>query len=467
MDGKSTINPAPKGLAVLAVAGPAFVWCAEYIGSGEVILATRMGAIMGSALLWAPVLVIILKTFTGVGGAYYTVCTGEGMIDMFGRIPGKANWAVWIVLVGQFLAGAISMGGLASAAGVFANSILPLKPFIWGWILTVFAILVVWSGTFDILKYIMSLLVFIIVIGATFVTFHTFPGFSELIKGLVGFKIPEVPQWAINFENVSPNPWKEILPLIGWAAGGFASQVWYTYWVIGAGYGMAQGRAYGQPCDTAVLKRMTAETAHKVKGWCRVVFVDASVAMVIGVVATSCFYLAGSGVLHPAHIAPQGASVALELSTIFSKIWGKIGGMMFMIAGWAALTSTLIAQFAGWPRLLADSFRICIPKFNQTFRWSTQFRLFIAIFFITNMLIIYTLGIKPVLIIKISAVFEGLLLAPFQAFAVLFGLVWILPRLLSKEAWKILKPHWIIVGGLILAGFVFGYFCIFKTVELL
>ena len=82
MDKKITINPAPRGLAVLAVIGPAFVWCAEYIGSGEIILSTRMGAILGYSVLWAPVIGIILKTFIGAGGAHYTVCTGEGMIDM-------------------------------------------------------------------------------------------------------------------------------------------------------------------------------------------------------------------------------------------------------------------------------------------------------------------------------------------------------------------------------------------------
>ena len=40
MDSNVTVNPAPRGIAVLAAIGPAFVWCAEYIGSGEVILAT-------------------------------------------------------------------------------------------------------------------------------------------------------------------------------------------------------------------------------------------------------------------------------------------------------------------------------------------------------------------------------------------------------------------------------------------
>jgi len=456
------INAAPKGLAILAIVGPAFVWCAEYIGSGEVILATRMGAVLGYTALWAPVIGIILKYWIGLSGARYTVCTGEGMIDMFSRMPGRGNWAVWIVLIIQFIAGAISIGGIATAAGVFANSIIPVKPFIWGWIITIFAILVVWSGKFNIIKYIMSVLVFIIIFGVLYIAIHTFPGFGELFKGLIGFEVPEYPSWAAGIGGLSNNPWNEILPLIGWAAGGFASQVWYTYWVLGAGYGMAQGRKYGEPCDIKALKNMTAETAKKVKGWCNVVNVDATVAMIIGLFVTLGFMLAGSGVLRPEQIAPEGPSVAIELSNIFGKMWGSAGAYLFMIAGCAALISTLIGQFAGWPRLIADSMRICIPKFNKKFRWSTQFRIFVVTFFITNIIIVFSLGIKPVLLVKIGAIFDGLLLTPLQAIFVLMGLVWVLPKLVSAEAWKILKPHWIFVAGLIVAALVFGYFCIFQ-----
>ncbi|MHC4748754.1 MAG: Nramp family divalent metal transporter [Planctomycetota bacterium] len=91
-----TIKKAPVGLAALALIGPSMVWAAEYIGSGEVILATRTGAILGTTVLWAIVIGVFLKFWIGVSGARYTVCTGEGMIDMFDRIPGPRHWAVWI-----------------------------------------------------------------------------------------------------------------------------------------------------------------------------------------------------------------------------------------------------------------------------------------------------------------------------------------------------------------------------------
>ena len=62
-----------------------------------------------------------------------------------------------------------------------------------------------------------------------------------------------------------------------------------------------------------------------------------------------------------------------------------------------------------------------------------------------------------------SAVVEGLLLTPFQAAAVLIGLVWVMPRLIGKEAYAILKPGWLLRIGLVISAIVFGYFCCIKS----
>jgi len=75
MEDKNTIKGPPKGLAVLVLVGPGLVWCSEMIGSGEVILATRVGAILGTGVMWAVVIGIFLKYWIGVSGAWYTVCT--------------------------------------------------------------------------------------------------------------------------------------------------------------------------------------------------------------------------------------------------------------------------------------------------------------------------------------------------------------------------------------------------------
>jgi len=75
-------------------------------------------------------------------------------------------------------------------------------------------------------------------------------------------------------------PWREIMPLLGWG-GGFASQVWYTYWVLGRATARRRGAATASP-PTPALSANDPATAEKISGWCRVVYVDATIALVIG-----------------------------------------------------------------------------------------------------------------------------------------------------------------------------------------
>jgi len=455
------VTAPPRGLAILALVGPSFVWAAEFIGSGEVILATRTGAILGSGVLWAIVVAVFLKYWIGMSGARYTVCTGEGMIDMFDRVPGPRHWVVWMVLVVQLAAGIVSIGSLATSAGIFINNLIPVRADVCGWLVTIAAVAVAWTGAFDFLKIIMSLFVLVIVIGVMYVAGHVFPTFEEFLAGLT-FGLPDVPRWARSIEGVSSNSWRELLPLLGWSAGGFASQVWYTYWVIGAGYGATRDRGCGRPADVSALKNLSAAAADRIKGWCRVLYFDATLAMVIGVVVTGAFFIAGAGVLRPERIAPQGNDVAIELSRVFARDWGRIGGVIFMITGASALVATQIGQLAGWPRLLADSFRICFPGLGKRCSWKVQFRFFLVFFFITNFIIVGLFKGRPVILIMFSSVIDGLLLTPLQAVWVAVAMYFIMPKMLSSEARRILKPHWIFAVGLVAAFLLFGYVCIFQ-----
>lgn len=462
---KTKIQPPPRGIGILLMIGPSLVWASEYIGSGEVIIATRTGAILGSGVIWAIIIGVFLKFWIGMSGARYTVSTGEGMIDMFDRIPGPRHWAVWIVLVAQFVAGTISIGSVASAAGIFLSSLLPISQEAGGWIITIFAFIVAWLGEFKWLKIIMSILILIVIIGVFYVCAHVMPSFPELLKGLLPHN-PELADWVVR-DQITDNPWKEVLPLLGWGAGGFASQVWYSYWVMGAGYGATQKNQYGIPADIQKLKSFTTDDASKLKGWCRMIYYDSSLAMVIGILVTSGFLIAGAGILGPREIAPNGPQVAFQLSNLFSSHWGKLGGVLFLIGGTAALVSTNIGQLAGWPRLLADSFRICIPAFNRKFKWKIQFRMFLCYFFITNMLIIYTLGYQPVVLVKFAAILEGLLLTPLQAILILIALYYVMPRFYQPEVARMLRPHWIFAVGLIMAFLFFGYFCVYQIPNIL
>lgn len=449
------ITTAPRGLAILAVVGPSLIWCAEYIGSGEVILATRTGAILGTSVLWAIVLAIVLKSAIGMAGAHWAAVTGEGMIDLFDRMPGPRHWLVWLVLAVQLPAGVVSIGALARVAGLFLHSTFPLPngAIIWGLAASLFAVAVAWTGRFSLLKAVMSGLVAIIVVGVLYVALTVTPSWLEVGRGFLGLQPQVIPSWAQAQLGGAVSPWHEILPLMGWSAGGFASQVWYGYWVLGTGYGMAAGRGWGRPADAAALASLDAEDAGRLRGWCRVVRADASLACLVGVSVTSCFCLAGAGVLRPAQLVPSGTEVAVTCSNIFSAHWGRVGGMLFLAAGSAALLSTLVGVLSGWPRMLADCVRIVYPPFGQL-PPARQLHGFLLFFVATNLLAV--LFFSPVKMIQVASQLDGILLTPVQAAAILVAFFVILPRLVGTELGRSLRPGKLLLALLVLAALVFG-----------
>jgi hypothetical protein len=81
-------------------------------------------------------------------------------------------------------------------------------------------------------------------------------------------------------------------------------------------------------------------------------------------------------------------------------------------------------------------------------------------FFLSNMIIVYSFNYRPVVLVKLGALLDGLLLTPLQAIWILIGLYAVMPRLFRPDVGKMLRPNWVLAAGLIIAFLVFGYFCI-------
>jgi len=454
----ASIPQAPRGWAMLALVGPSMIWCAEYIGSGEVVLATRTGALLGTAGLWVVVVAIGLKSCIGMAAARWAAVTGEGMIDMFDRLPGPRHWMIWLILAVQVPAAIVSVGAVARTAGAFLNAWLPLAggQVVWAVAASLFALAVAWSGRFDVLKTVMSALVAAIVLGVVYVALTTLPAARDLLAGLFGLAPMEIPAWAAGL-GAAPSPWHEILPLTGWAAGGFASQVWYSYWVLGAGYGMAAGRGWGRPAEAPALAALDPRAAAEVRGWCRLVRLDACLAAAVGILITSAFMIAGAGVLRPAQVLPAGNQVALTLSTLFSDRWGRAGGILFLVAGSAAMISTLVGQLSGWPRLLTDCARIVWPP-TARIRLVTRFRTILVGLWVGNLLIAFWLD--PVRLVRLGGQLDGVLLTPIQAGSLLAAFYVVLPRIVPRASWRILRPGPALTVLLAAAALVYAVLCV-------
>jgi len=126
------------------------------------------------------------------------------------------------------------------------------------------------------------------------------------------------------------------------------------------------------------------------------------------------------------------------------------------------MISTQLGQLAGWPRLLADCIRNIKPSFGRI-NPARQFRLFLCLFLITNLVICGLFGAEPILLVKLGSLLDGLLLVPLQALAVAYAIFFTQRKLLSPEAGAILRPRWYHLAGLIVAAVIFAYLCIFQV----
>ena len=138
-------------------------------------------------------------------------------------------------------------------------------------------------------------------------------------------------------------------------------------------------------------------------------------------------------------------------------MFGKAGHYLFLLGAFAALFSTCLAAFTGWPRLLSDCTRVLFPK-SEKVPWEKQYHVWIAIFAFTNMILVYAFHWRPVFLVQSAATLEGAFLIPVQGILVLLGLYYVLPKLFSPEVRKILRPGILVPLGITLAVLVYVYF---------
>ena len=80
------------------------------------------------------------------------------------------------------------------------------------------------------------------------------------------------------------------------------------------------------------------------------------------------------------------------------------------------------------------------------------------------MIVVYVMQKNPIGIVRTAAVFDGILLTALQAIWVGVGLFVVLPKLLSKAAWEVLRPSPVFALGLAAGAIVFGWLTVTEAI---
>ena len=333
------VRDAPCGLGgLLRNIGHGVVVSGSVVGSGELLVTTRMGAEVGFVFLWGVIVASVVKFFIQMELGRQCILHNTTTIQILDRVGGlrlrNTSWAAWLCSIGYFAVMPALIGILGAVAGLMITIFPAVSYEVWAVVAFVVLSLLLYRGLYQDLEKMVTGLVAtfsLIVIGSVLVlqgTDYSISG-SELASGF-GFEMPAGGAFVA-------------LAVMGSVGATAVELFMYPYWV----------REKGYP-DFVGPQQDTAEWQRRYRGWMRVLTTDALVCTGIAVVITAAYYLLGASILKELNVLPQGMKVVEDVSLIFTESIGGWAYFLFMFGGFCTLFSTLLVFTASSGRIGVD-----------------------------------------------------------------------------------------------------------------
>lgn len=337
---KTIKEPPVSFFKKLKFLGPGFILSASIVGSGELIATTTLGARAGFIAFWIIIVSCLVKVAVQLEFGKRAILTGQTAMRSFNELagprPGKGNWAVWTVFVLLSLK-IVQIGGIVGGTAIVMHMLFPFLPvYLWAIFIALLSSALIYKGYYNVIEkgsLIMIAGFSIATIAAVFMLQFTAYSFSaaNVLEGLE-FKFPPAIV-AVAFGA------------FGITGVGADEIVAYNYWCIEKGYAAYTGPRNDSP-----------EWRKRARGWINVMYLDATIAMIIYTIVTAAFYLLGAAVLHGSTIVPEGNQVIETLALIYTQSLGPGAKMVYLVGAFFVLFSSVFASLAAWTRIFPDIF---------------------------------------------------------------------------------------------------------------
>ena len=353
--------------------GPGLLFAGAAIGVSHLVQSTKAGAEFGFGLLWALLLVHIIKYPFFQFGPRYAAATGETLLDGYKKL-GKGVLAIYYVLnfTTMFTIQAaitIVTAGLASQLFGLTDNLV-----IWSSILLIISILILIVGKYKLLDNLMKYIIIIL-------TISTITAVSVAL-----FSSKE----AFDVSQILPSGTVEITFLIaflGWMPAPLDISIWHSIWSV----------------------EKSKNTFIKIKP--KDAIFDFNVGYIGTLILGICFVLLGALVMYKSGetFSNKGGVFASQLIDLYTKNLGNFSYVFIAIAAFTTMFSTTITSLDASPRAMNRSSKLL---FNKEFKFGYWF--WIVILFIGTFIILqFYLGDMGKLV-KIATILS-FLTAPFYA----------------------------------------------------
>lgn len=344
---ESSVKEPPTSLwESLQYLGPGFILSASIVGSGELIATTLVGAKAGFILMWFLIFSCLVKVAVQIEFGKHAISSGESTMASLNALPGprfrQTNWSIWTWLL-LMVVKMMQVGGVVGGVVLCTAELFPWLADMPARAVAAFAIAISVSILVFRGYYLLIERGSLVMIGAfTLFTFASlislqFTEFAITSGDLISGMIPSLPTETVLLLTA--------IGAFGITGVGGDEIMAYNYWLIEKGYARYTGP-----------KNDSADWERRAKGWIRVMYWDASLAMVAYTSMTVMFYLLGAAILHKQGLVPNGPDLIATLGNMYTQSLGPWAKSLFVAGAIVVLYSTLFAALAAWTRMFADAF---------------------------------------------------------------------------------------------------------------
>lgn len=303
--------------------GPGLLWAGAAIGGSHLVQSTRAGASWGFDLLWAVVLILIVKYPFFEFAHRYTAATGESLLHGYRRLGRGALWVFFAIAALSSLVNAAAVTLVtAGLCGTLFHLAWPLPWLALAVFLVVLAILGIGRyATLDRAMKLMITLLAVLTIAAVTVAFGHGPAGDP------------------NF--VKPNLWNAtglafLLALMGWMPAPIDIGAWSSLWIL------AKDREERRRVSVAD-SRFDFNLGYVVTGVLAVFFVSFGALVMFGTGET---------------FAEGGLAFSRQLIAMYDRTLGSWGARAIGVVAFITMFSTSLTVCDGYTRTLIGCWRL-------------------------------------------------------------------------------------------------------------
>ncbi|MCH2213349.1 MAG: Nramp family divalent metal transporter [Fuerstiella sp.] len=364
--------------SVLTFVGPGLIIASVTIGSGELVVASRSGAVFGYQLLWCFLLAGVFKGVQVYVAARHITLTGEHPMVSWKSLPGPPSWfplliALPTVMVMPLAFSAISeiLGGYVRELTGISSNDTAVGPFggfefwnnFWATAVLTTCLALALSSSQQTLERVSAFVIGLIVLSSVISIMMCQPTSTGFLSGLFVPSVPDYQPWVEKtYEGFrGRSPWLEVALYLGAVGGGTYDYLGYVGMLRKKKWGLSGTE--GAPRET--LETLSDQQVTWARTWTRAALLDTVVSFTSVVLVTLLFAALGALLLHSAHKIPDDNMLLSQQESFLTQVHPQLR-WLYRAGVFMAFIGTLYGAFEIYRYTVVESARALLPRWTQS-----------------------------------------------------------------------------------------------------